>query len=157
MPISPSLVRCLRVGSLAAVTLLVGCGPPTPTAAEPRSSGGGSTASAQTSGTTASRGSVAARRAALLNRIRSADPDKETIERAMINEQNELGLVMSRKTNLDDVPQLLKAMLAQMAEDFPDQDLTVVAYAPTEPPRTIGTGRLDAQTREMTYRPASVR
>lgn len=75
----------------------------------------------------------------------------------MINEQNELGLVLSRKTNLDDVPQLLKAMLAQMAEDFPDQDLTVVAYAPTEPPRTIGTGRLDAQTREMTYRPASVR
>lgn len=99
--------------------------------------------------------SVEERRAALLNRIRSSDPQKVTIERAMINERNELGLILSRQTNLDDVPRLMKAMLTQMAEDFPGQDLTVVAYSPTEPPRTIGTARLNLRTRDMTYDSAS--
>jgi hypothetical protein len=103
---------------------------------------------------TATGGSVEARRAALLNRIRSSDPQKATIERAVINEKNELGLILSRQTNMDDVPRLMKAMLTQMAEDFPNQDLTVIAYTPTEPPRTIGTARLDASTRDMTYHPA---
>ena len=97
------------------------------------------------------RGSIEERRASLLNRIRSSDPDKAIIERAMINDQNELGLILSRKTNLDEVPKLMKAMLSQMAQDFPGQDLTVVAYTPTNPPHTIGTGRLNARTREMSY------
>ena len=95
------------------------------------------------------------RRAALLNRIRSSDPQKVTIERAIINERNELGLILSRQTNLDDMPRLMKAMLTQMAEDFPGQDLTAVAYSPTEPPRTIGTARLNLRTRDMTYDAAS--
>lgn len=99
--------------------------------------------------------SVEERRAALLNRIRSSDPQKVTIERAIINERNELGLILSRQTNLDDMPRLMKAMLTQMAEDFPGQDLTAVAYSPTEPPRTIGTARLNLRTRDMTYDAAS--
>ena len=44
-------------------------------------------------------------------------------------------------------------MLKQMAGTFPNQDLTVLAYAPSDPPRKIGTAHLDAQTREMSYRP----
>ena len=99
--------------------------------------------------------SVEERRAAFLNRIRSSDPQKDTIERAVINDKNELGLILSRQTNLDEVPRLMKAMLTQMAQDFPNQDLTVIAYTPTEPPRTIGTARLNASTRDMTYHPAS--
>jgi hypothetical protein len=59
------------------------------------------------------------------------------------------------ETNLDDVPKLLRAMLARLDEDFPGQDHTVTAYAPTEPPRPIGTARLDMRTRDMTYTPAS--
>ena len=100
-------------------------------------------------------GSVEKRRAALLNRIRAADPQHATIERALINESNELGLILSRKTNLDDVPKLMRAMLTQMAEAFPGQDLSAIAYTPTDPPRAIGRARLNAQTRDMTYTPAS--
>jgi len=45
-------------------------------------------------------------------------------------------------------------MLAQMAQEFPNQDLTVLAYTPSNPPQKIGTAHLDARTRAMTYVPA---
>jgi hypothetical protein len=100
-------------------------------------------------------GSTEQRRAEFLNRIRSADPRQQTIERAMLNEQNELGLILNRQTDLDDVPKLLRSMLAELDKSFPNQDHTAVAYTPTNPPRTIGTARLNARTRDMTYTPAS--
>jgi hypothetical protein len=40
-----------------------------------------------------------------------------------------------------------------MAKEFPGEDLTVVAYAPSEPPRKIGTAHLNARTRDMSYTP----
>jgi len=95
------------------------------------------------------------RRAAFLNRIRAADPQKATIERAIINDKNELGLILSRQTNLDDVPKLLKSMLVQMNQVFPNQDLNAIAYTPTIPPHTIGTAHLDIRTRDMTYQPVA--
>jgi hypothetical protein len=89
-----------------------------------------------------------------LHRLREADPQFQTIERAVINEQNELGIVLSRTVEMDDVPRLMRSMLKQMAAEFPGEDITVVAYAPSNPPMKIGTGRLDARSREMTYVPA---
>jgi hypothetical protein len=86
-----------------------------------------------------------------LNQIRSADPQFRTIERAVMNEQNELGLVLTRNVEMDDIPKLMQSLLKQMAGQFPGEDLTIVAYAPSNPPMKIGTGRLDARTREMTY------
>lgn len=99
--------------------------------------------------------SLEQRRAELLTRIRAADPNKATIERALLNEQNELGLILNRQTDLADVPKLARAMLAELDKTFPGQDHVVVAYAPTDPPRPVGTARLNAQTRDMTYTPAS--
>ena len=93
------------------------------------------------------------RQIAFLNRIRDADPQQRTIDRALLNEQNELGLVLDRAVELDKIPTLMRTMLAQMAKEFPGQDLTVIAYAPMNPPRKIGTARLNAQTRDMTYTP----
>ena len=89
-----------------------------------------------------------------LKRIREADPQYNTIERALMNERNELGIILSRNVAMDDIPTLMRSLLKQMAAEFPGENLTVVAYAPTEPPMVIGTGRLDASTREMTYTPA---
>jgi hypothetical protein len=89
-----------------------------------------------------------------LQEIRAADPQYQTIERALMNEQNELGIVLSRQVEMNDIPKLMRALLKQMAAQFPGQDLTIVAYAPSEPPLKIGTARLDASTREMTYTPA---
>ena len=88
---------------------------------------------------------------AFLNRIREADPQGHTIERAFLNEQNELGLVLDRSVEMDKIPPLVKTMLAQMAGEFPGNDLTILAYAPSNPPRKIGTAHLNSQTRDMTY------
>jgi hypothetical protein len=98
-------------------------------------------------------GDLRQRQAAFLNRIRDSDPQQRTIERAFLNEQNELGLILNRNVEMDKISDLMKAMLTQMAREFPGQDLTVLAYTPSDPPRKIGTGRLNAQTRDMTYTP----
>jgi hypothetical protein len=90
---------------------------------------------------------------AFLNRIREADPQQRTIERAMLNEQNELGIILDRNVGMDRIPDLMRMMLTEMAREFPGQDLTVLAYAPSNPPRKIGTAHLDGQTREMNYLP----
>ena len=92
---------------------------------------------------------------AFLKRIRKADPQHSTIERAVFNEQNELGLILSRTVEMDKISALMRSMLIQMAHEFPNQDLTILAYAPSNPPRKIGTARLNAQTRDMTYTPES--
>lgn len=94
------------------------------------------------------------RQADFLNRIRRADPQRATIERAIFNEQNELGLVLARGVPMDSIPALMRSMLTQMAREFPGEDLTILAYAPSNPPMKIGTARLDARTRDMTYTPA---
>lgn len=54
---------------------------------------------------------------------------------------------------MDKIPVLMRTMLGQMAREFPGQDLTVIAYTPSNPPRKIGTAGLDARTGDMTYTP----
>ena len=94
-----------------------------------------------------------ARRAEFLNRIRAADPQHQTIHRAILNERNELGVILQRDVDLKDIPKLMQSLLTQMAKEFPREDLTIIAYTPTEPPRKIGTAHLNAATRDMTYTP----
>jgi hypothetical protein len=91
------------------------------------------------------------RQIAFLNRIRRADPERRTIERAVFNPQNDLALILARGVEMDKIPPLIRSILTQMAHEFPGQDLTVVAYAPANPPLKIGTGRFNARTRDMTY------
>ena len=98
-------------------------------------------------------GDLAQRQAEFLNRLREADPQQRTIDRALLNEQNELGLIMDRSVEMDKIPVLMRTLLGQMAREFPAQDLTVIAYAPSTPPRKIGTARLNARNRDMTYTP----
>lgn len=127
--------------------LLAGCGPSgssqqgssDPGAVEVRGSGSG--------------GGERQRQADFLNRIRQSDPQYQTIEKAVLNENNELGLILSRNVQMDSIPTLMRALLTQMTKEFPGQDLTVVAYAPTEPPARIGTGRLDIRSGQMSYKP----
>jgi hypothetical protein len=88
-----------------------------------------------------------------LQRIREADPQYQTIERALMNDRNELGVILGRNVSMDDIPALMRSLLKQMAAQFPGENLTVVAYAPANPPIAIGTAQLNAGTREMTYTP----
>ena len=147
-----SRLRCLRVlGAAVAVSLgLGGCGKPAPVRSQsedvratssPIPSGGARVPTRSTD----------ERRAELLNRIRAADPNHATIERALINDDHDLGIVLTRTTDLDDIPRLMKPLLAELDKAFPGEDHTIVAYAPTSPPRKIGTARLNARTRDMTY------
>ncbi|MEP6699452.1 MAG: hypothetical protein ABJB09_06945 [Verrucomicrobiota bacterium] len=100
---------------------------------------------------TASTQDLKQRQIAFLNRIREADPQHRTIDRALLNEQNDLGLVLDRSVEMEKIPALMRTMLTQMAGEFPNQDLTVVAYAPSDPPRKIGTAHFNARTRDMSY------
>ncbi len=94
------------------------------------------------------------RQVEFLHRIRQADPRYQTIDKAVLNEQNELGVILNRHIDMDAVRPLMRTLLAQMAKAFPGHNLTVTAYAPTQPPIPIGTARLNARTRQMTYIPA---
>ena len=96
------------------------------------------------------------RQVAFLHRLREADPRYQTIEKAVLNEDNELGVILNRHVEMEAVRPLMKTLLTQMAKAFPGQHLTVIAYAPSEPPLKIGTARLNARTRQMTYTPAVV-
>jgi hypothetical protein len=85
----------------------------------------------------------------------SAKPTRVTkpSKKAVLNENNDLGLVLNRSVDIDSIPALMRSMLTQMNKEFPGQDLTIIAYTPTQPPVRIGTAHLDAQTRDMTYTP----
>lgn len=139
------MVRRLAAGALAAL-LLPGCdvAPPPVSAPAPPTSHRDSHVDGK---------EISQRQLDFLNRIRSADPQQQTIERALLNEQNELGLILDRSVPMEKIPDLMRSMLTEMAREFPGQDLTVLAYAPSEPPRKIGTARLNARTRDMTYTP----
>jgi hypothetical protein len=148
---SPDVPRALSAILLCATLLAFGCSRPAPT----RGPSGDSSELLSPGGNRAGTVAAETRKAEFLNRIRSADPRQQTIERALLNEQNELGLVLTRQTDLAEVPKLMRTMLAELDRAFPGQDHTVIAYAPTTPPRTIGTARLNARTREMTYTPVA--
>jgi hypothetical protein len=57
----------------------------------------------------------------------------QTIERAVFNEHNELGLILNRSVEMDKIPALMRSMLVQIARAFPGQDLTIFAYTPFQP------------------------
>ena len=88
-----------------------------------------------------------------LNQIRSSDPQHEVIDRAVFNERNELGLIVDRTVDMEKIPPLMRTFLTKMAQQFPNQDLTIVAYAPSDPPLKLGTARFDVRTGDMAYSP----
>ncbi len=130
----------------AAACLLVSCD-----AAPPRTAPESNRSSTEARGQSAN---LKQRQLAFLNRIREADPQGRTIDRALLNEQNELGLILDRSVEMNSIAPLMKTILTQMAGEFPGEDLTVMAYAPSNPPRKIGTAHLNARSRDMTYTPA---
>jgi len=94
------------------------------------------------------------RQVEFLHRLRQADPRYQTIDKAVLNEQNELGVILNRHVEMEAVRPLMRTLLTQMAKAFPRQNLTVIAYAPSQPPMPMGTARFNARTRQMTYTPA---
>ena len=145
------------IGSAAALGILTGCGPAPDQGTVARDTGvqqgtpQRSTSRDESPSTPIRPQRRDADRAEFLNRIRTADPQFQTIQKAMLNEQNELGIILNRNVDTDSIPALMRSLLTQMAKEFPGQDLNVIAYAPSNPPMKIGTGHFNARTREMTY------
>jgi hypothetical protein len=53
------------------------------------------------------------RQIAFLNRIRDADPQQRVIDRAMLNKQNELDLILDRSVEMNKIPELMRTLVAQ--------------------------------------------
>lgn len=87
-----------------------------------------------------------------LNRLRQNDPF-DVIERTMVDDQNQLGVVLDSNVTADKVPDLMKQVMKKMAEQFPNEDIMVGTYTPTTPLRKLGTAHLDGKTGEVSYRP----
>jgi hypothetical protein len=147
----PYVARMLRVIGLCSVWVALLCTGWSPTVAAPFGAYGPPTVQARDTGATSG---LRQRQLEFLHRLRQADPRYQTIEKAVLNEQNELGVILNRQVEMSAVRPLMRTILTQMAREFPGQDLTVIAYAPTQPPMQIGTARLHARTRQMTYTPA---
>jgi hypothetical protein len=96
---------------------------------------------------------LAMRRAEFLNQLRATDPQRQTFVDMTLNERNELAVILSEQFSLEKIPQLMQGLLTRMAREFPNQDIVINAFAPTQPPMKIGTARLDGATRSMTYTP----
>ena len=114
MPLSST--RCLVASLLSLAFLIPGCD-------EPPAVVGTSGVPTRTS-QSGDQMELKKRQMAFINRIRSADPQAQTIDRAMLNEQNELGLVLDRSVEMDKVSALMRAMLTQIQLARPAQRLS---------------------------------
>jgi hypothetical protein len=143
--------RLLRIVGLCGMGVALLVADWHPSIAEPLGRYGPPAVPVQDTGATSS---LHQRQVEFLHRLRQSDRRYETIDKAVFNARNELGVVLDRRVEMDAIRPLLRTILTQMARTFPGNDLVVIAYAPTQPPREIGTARLRARTREMTYTPA---
>ena len=63
---------------------------------------------------------------AYLDRIRQRDPFNSSIERTLLTDQNEAGLVLSASVTADKVPGLIQRnVMKEMAQKFPHEDVTL--------------------------------
>jgi len=90
---------------------------------------------------------------AYLDRIRQRDPFNSSIERTLLTERSELGAVLSSTVTADKVSAFMSAVMKEMAQKFPQQDVTLSVFASSTPSRKIGTAHLNGQTEESTYTP----
>jgi hypothetical protein len=88
-----------------------------------------------------------------LNRIRQTDALNTSIGRTLVNDQNQLGIVLSSSVTQDKVPALMRTVMTEMAQEFPREDVTLTVYATSNPPYQIGTAHLNGQSGETTYTP----
>ncbi len=92
------------------------------------------------------------RQVIVLNRLAKQDPAHLSIDRATITDQNEVGVNLSKNVEMDKVPDLMRSIVDKLGQEFPEEDLTVAAYA-SDPPHRVGKVHRDAKTKETSYTP----
>jgi hypothetical protein len=68
---------------------------------------------------------------------------------AYVRDNNKLGIVISSKVPPNDVRPLAKSLVEGFRKNFPNQDLTVLVYAPDK--KLILTAQYDVQTNQIQY------
>jgi hypothetical protein len=71
------------------------------------------------------------------------------IKDAYVRDNNKLGIVISSQVRPNEVKNLSKSLTQGFSKNFPNQDLTVLMYAPDK--KLILTTRYDAQSRQVEY------
>jgi hypothetical protein len=77
---------------------------------------------------------------------------KGLIKDAYVRDNNKLGVVISPQVRPDEVKTLTRSLAQGFQRNFPNQDLTVLMYAPDK--QLILTARYDSQTRQLEYQSA---
>lgn len=75
------------------------------------------------------------------------------IKDAYVRDRNKLGVVISPKVLPTDVKALAKSLVQGFRHNFPNQDLTVLVYAPDK--KLILNAQYDSQTQQIDYQQAS--
>ena len=75
---------------------------------------------------------------------------KGMIQDAYVRDNNKLGAVISREVRPDEVKPLAKSLVQGFHKNFPNQDLTVLMYAPDK--KLILTARYDIQSKQVEYK-----
>lgn len=78
---------------------------------------------------------------------------KGLVKDACVRDRNKLGVVISPKVLPTEVKALTKSLAQGFRHNFPNQDLTVLIYAPDK--KLILTARYDSQTQQIDYQQAS--
>ena len=75
------------------------------------------------------------------------------IKDAYVRDRNKLGVVISPKVLPTEVKALTKSLVQGFRHNFPNQDLTILIYAPDK--KLILTARYDTQSQQIDYQQAS--
>ncbi len=78
---------------------------------------------------------------------------KGLINDAYVRDSNKLGVVISPKVTPKDVKALTQSLAQGFRHNFPNQDLTVLIYAPDK--KLVLTARYDNQSKQIDYQQAS--
>ncbi|MBW4562207.1 MAG: hypothetical protein KME32_13840 [Mojavia pulchra JT2-VF2] len=74
---------------------------------------------------------------------------KGLIKDAYVRDNNKLGVVISQQVRPNEVRPLAKSLVQGFRKNFPNQDLTVLIYAPDK--KLIVTAKYDTQTSQINY------
>jgi hypothetical protein len=81
------------------------------------------------------------------------ETSKGLIKDVYVRDNNKLGVVITSKVLPSDVKTLAKSLAQGFRHNFPNQDLTVLIYAPDK--QLILTARYDMQSKQITYQQPS--
>jgi len=74
---------------------------------------------------------------------------KGLISDAYVRDNNKLGIVITPQVKANEVQSLTKSLVQGFHKNFPNQDLTVLVYAPDK--KLILTAQYDTQSKQVKY------